>query len=70
MSGIRRVKPYFILFILFCMNINNTLYGYVLDVKSIGGINNAFNGMVSKFKVVKFNLFSRSCVQDWRCELC
>ena len=29
-----------------------------------------YNGMVSKFKVVTFNLFSRDCIQDWRCELC
>jgi len=29
-----------------------------------------YNGMVSIFKVVSFNLFSRVCFWDWRRELC
>jgi len=44
MSGIRSVESHFIIFKLFCKNINNTcncfLNGYVLDGKCIGGVNN------------------------------
>jgi len=68
MSGVRSVESYFILFTLFCMNINNTFKLFMAKVLVV--LIMQYKDMVSIFKVVSFNLFSRVCVRDWRCELC